>query len=282
MTTSRSFGSLPPPSRRDRLLHARGRTALVLAGRAARVVRAREIDLLHYRLLAGQIGANPPRASDLDISFPAAAFRRRTGVLGLGQIVEQTLRGIYLYGASVHTTPELRTQAASLAASEAAHLTVLERLNGGSGLGAVLPQAIDPERASAALGPCLGQVVSERALPAGEAARQLGISLDTLRRWDRAGRIQTTRDGANRRLVPEAEVTRIRGQRNDGLSARNRFTGVVREIRLEGLLAQVELDVAGPTRVTAVITRDAAEALGLEVGSSATAIVKATSVMVEG
>ncbi len=124
--------------------------------------------------------------------------------------------------------------------------------------------------------------MSERALPAGEAARQLGISLDTLRRWDRAGRIQTTRDGANRRLVPEAEITRIRGQRNDGLSARNRFTGVVREIRLEGLLAQVELDVAGPTRVTAVITRDAAEALGLEVGSSATAIVKATSVMVEG
>ena len=119
-------------------------------------------------------------------------------------------------------------------------------------------------------------------MPAGEAARQLGISLDTLRRWDRAGRIQTTRDGANRRLVPEAEITRIRGQRNDGLSARNRFTGVVREIRLEGLLAQVELDVAGPTRVTAVITRDAAEALGLEVGSSATAIVKATSVMVEG
>jgi molybdopterin-binding protein len=124
--------------------------------------------------------------------------------------------------------------------------------------------------------------VSERALPAGEAARQLGISLDTLRRWDRAGRIQTTRDGANRRLVPEAEITRIRGQRNDGLSARNRFIGVVREIRLEGLLAQVELDVAGPTRVTAVITRDAAEALGLEIGSTATAIVKATSVMVEG
>jgi molybdopterin-binding protein len=124
--------------------------------------------------------------------------------------------------------------------------------------------------------------VSERALPAGEAARQLGISLDTLRRWDRAGRIRTARDPANRRLVPESEITRIRGQRNDGLSARNRFIGVVREIRLEGLLAQVELDVAGPTRVTAVITRDAAEALGLEIGSTATAIVKATSVMVEG
>jgi molybdopterin-binding protein len=124
--------------------------------------------------------------------------------------------------------------------------------------------------------------VNDRPLPAGEAARQLGISLDTLRRWDRAGRIRTTRDSANRRLVPESEITRIRGQRGDGLSARNRFHGVVREIRLEGLLAQVELDVSGPTRVTAVITRDAAEALGLEIGSTATAIVKATSVMVEG
>jgi molybdopterin-binding protein len=124
--------------------------------------------------------------------------------------------------------------------------------------------------------------LSERTLPAGEAARQLGISLDTLRRWDRVGRIQTTRDSANRRLVSEAEITRIRGLRNDGLSARNRFQGVVREVRVEGLLAQVEIDVPGPTRVTAVITRDAVEALELEVGSAATAVVKATSVMVEG
>jgi Ferritin-like domain len=120
------------------------------------LLRAREIDLRHYRLLAAQIGAEPPRASDLDISFPRAAFRRTTGVLGLGQIVEQTLRGVYVHAASAHTTAELREQAASLAASEAAHLTVLERLNGGSGLGAVLPRALDPEQASAALGPYWG------------------------------------------------------------------------------------------------------------------------------
>jgi molybdopterin-binding protein len=124
--------------------------------------------------------------------------------------------------------------------------------------------------------------VSERTLPVGEAARQLGISLDTLRRWDRSGRIQTMRDTANRRLVPESEIERLRGLRSDGLSARNRFSGVVREVRIEGLLAQVEIDVAGPCRVTAVITRDAVESLGLEEGAPATAIVKATSVMVEG
>jgi molybdopterin-binding protein len=117
--------------------------------------------------------------------------------------------------------------------------------------------------------------------PAGEAARRLGISLDTLRRWDRAGRIRTTRDAANRRLVPASEIERLRG-RPDGheLSARNRFPGVVREVRIEGLLAQVELE-AGPFRVVSVVTREAAEALGLEPGMPATALVKATSVMVE-
>jgi len=127
------------------------------AGERRLLLRAREIDLSHYRLLAAQIGTEPPRASDLDISFPAAAFRRTTGVLGLGQIVERTLRGIYLHGAAVHSTPELRAQSASLAASEAAHFTVLERLNGGSGLGAAIPQALDPEQASAALGPYWGR-----------------------------------------------------------------------------------------------------------------------------
>jgi molybdopterin-binding protein len=116
---------------------------------------------------------------------------------------------------------------------------------------------------------------------AGEAARLLGISLDTLRRWDRAGRIRTTRDRANRRRVPAREIERLR-TRPDGheLSARNRFPGVVREVRVEGLLAQVELE-AGPFRVVAVVTREAAEQLGLEPGMPATALVKATSVLVE-
>jgi molybdopterin-binding protein len=119
-------------------------------------------------------------------------------------------------------------------------------------------------------------------LPAGEAARRLGISLDTLRRWDRKGRIKTERDTANRRLVPLAEVERLLGGREaHELSARNRFQGVVRDVRLDGLLAQVELETTVPTRVVAVITREAAEELGLAPGHAATALVKATSVMVE-
>ena len=114
-----------------------------------------------------------------------------------------------------------------------------------------------------------------------EAARLLGVSLDTLRRWDRRGRIRTHRDAANRRRVPLSEIERIRGgPEPHDLSARNRFLGTVREVRREGLLAQVELE-AGPFRVIAVITRDAADELGLAPGSRATAVVKATSVMVE-
>jgi molybdopterin-binding protein len=118
-------------------------------------------------------------------------------------------------------------------------------------------------------------------LPAGEAARRLGISLDTLRRWDREGRIRTRRDAANRRLVPASEIERLRAPSEaHELSARNRFRGVVREVKVEGLLAQVELE-AGPYRVVSVVTREAVEELGLQPGMSATALVKATSVMLE-
>jgi molybdopterin-binding protein len=116
---------------------------------------------------------------------------------------------------------------------------------------------------------------------AAEAARALGISLDTLRRWDRAGRIRVERDEANRRMVPAAEVERLRGRDRDELSARNRFRGVVREVTVDGLLAQVEIDVTEPARLVALITRDAAVELGLRPGMAATGVVKATSVMVE-
>jgi molybdopterin-binding protein len=115
---------------------------------------------------------------------------------------------------------------------------------------------------------------------AGEAARRLGISLDTLRRWDREGRIRTSRDKANRRLVSAGEIDRLRGGDRHDLSARNRFSGTVREVKVDGLLAQVELE-AGPFRIVSVITSEAARALELKPGSPATAVVKATSIMVE-
>ena len=118
---------------------------------------------------------------------------------------------------------------------------------------------------------------------ASEAARALGISIDTLRRWDREGRIRVERDSGNRRRVPAAELDRLRGDAAlQQMSARNRFHGTVTSVRVEGLLAQVELTVTEPVRVVAVVTRDAVEELGLKPGMAATAIVKSTSVMVEG
>ena len=116
---------------------------------------------------------------------------------------------------------------------------------------------------------------------ASEAASALGISLDTLRRWDKAGRIGVQRDAGNRRVVAAAEIERLRGEGAAHISARNRFRGVVTEVKVDGLMAQVELVVDEPMRLVAVVTRDAVEELGLKNGMTATAIVKATNVMVE-
>jgi len=119
----------------------------------------------------------------------------------------------------------------------------------------------------------------------GEAARALGVSEDTLRRWDRARKLRTTRDSNNRRRVPESEISRLsnspkRHRTETRLSARNRFPGVVRSVEVDGVMALVEID-AGPHRITAAVTRDAVEELGLAPGVPATAAVKATSVMVD-
>lgn len=117
---------------------------------------------------------------------------------------------------------------------------------------------------------------------AAEAARALGISLDTLRRWDRAGRLTVGRDASNRRVVAASEVGRLRGERGgEVLSARNRLAGIVAEVTVDGLLAKVEIDVSGPSRVVAIITADSVEELGLKAGVSVNAVVKSTSVMVQ-
>ena len=119
----------------------------------------------------------------------------------------------------------------------------------------------------------------------GEAARAIGVSPDTLRRWDRAGKLRTTRDSANRRRVPRREIERLSGhparhETGAAFSPRNRFPGVVRSVEVDGVMALVEIE-AGPFLVTAAVTRDAVEELALAPGVKATAAVKATSVMVE-
>ena len=91
-----------------------------------------------------------------------------------------------------------------------------------------------------------------KTLSAGEAARALGISLDTLRRWDKQGRIRVERDSANRRVVPVNEVERLRGDAGGhALSARNRVVGVVQSVELDGLLAQVEIEATERARFVA-------------------------------
>jgi molybdopterin-binding protein len=121
-------------------------------------------------------------------------------------------------------------------------------------------------------------------MKAGDAARSLGISLDTLRRWDREGRIRVTRDRSNRRMVPVSEVERLAGRppkvpTGASLSARNRLDGVVRSVEADRVMALVEIE-AGPYLLAAAITRDAVEELGLRPGVRVVATIKATSVMV--
>ena len=117
---------------------------------------------------------------------------------------------------------------------------------------------------------------------ASEAATALGISLDTLRRWDKAGRIKVARDASNKRVVGAKEIDRLRGDRQGAhITARNRFSGTVTDVQVDGLMAQVEIVVSDPVRLVALVTRDAVEELGLKKGMAATAIVKSTNVMVQ-
>jgi len=125
---------------------------------------------------------------------------------------------------------------------------------------------------------------AERLIRASEAAAALGVSLDTLRRWDRDGRIKVVRNDSNHRMVPVSEIARLTGRAEKvrtgvAMSARNLLTGTVRSVEVSGVVALVEME-CGPYRLAAIITRDAAEELGLSPGVSAVATVKATSVMI--
>jgi molybdopterin-binding protein len=114
----------------------------------------------------------------------------------------------------------------------------------------------------------------------GGVATILGVGIDTVRRWDREGRIATCRDRGNRRLLPSSEID-LRGEHEThGLSARNRFRAIVTEVETDGLVAQVEMVVSDPSRMVAVVTRDSIDELGLRPGMPAPAIVKSTSIVV--
>ncbi len=116
----------------------------------------------------------------------------------------------------------------------------------------------------------------------GEVAQRVGVSVDTLRRWEAEGRITFGRRG-NQRVLPAGELagflTSFAGS-NPTSSARNRLTGVVTSVERDGVMAKVEL-ACGDYRVVSLMSREAADEMGLAPGVAATAVVKSTSVMVE-
>jgi molybdopterin-binding protein len=115
----------------------------------------------------------------------------------------------------------------------------------------------------------------------GAAATALGVSIDTLRRWERAGRVAFERRG-NRRYMSSTELSKLLHERGASghSSARNHFTGVVVAVKRDDVMAQIDL-VCGPFRMVSLMSREAADDLGLKPGVSATAVVKATNVIVE-
>jgi molybdopterin-binding protein len=122
----------------------------------------------------------------------------------------------------------------------------------------------------------------------GEAAEMLGVTVETIRRWERDGRLKTDRSSGGQRLVPMAEITRLAGERRRAAtdrpivaqSARNRFAGVVTRIEKDRVAAVVEVQ-AGSHRLVSLMTAEAIEELGLKVGDEAVCVVKATAVVVE-
>jgi molybdopterin-binding protein len=116
----------------------------------------------------------------------------------------------------------------------------------------------------------------------GEVAQRVGVSVDTLRRWEAEGRVAFERRG-NQRVLPAGELAGLLSSLSGSdrtSSARNRFTGVVVGVERDGVMAKVEL-ACGDYRVVSLMSREAADEMGLRPGVAATAVVKSTSVMVE-
>ncbi|MBM4407179.1 MAG: MerR family DNA-binding transcriptional regulator [Chloroflexi bacterium] len=126
------------------------------------------------------------------------------------------------------------------------------------------------------------------AIRVGHAAEMLGVTVETLRRWEAAGRLQMGRSSGGQRLVSIAEITRLLAERRRteterpivAQSARNRFAGIVTRIEKDRVAAVVEV-LAGPHRVVSLMTAEAVDEMGLRVGDEAVCVVKATNVIVE-
>jgi molybdopterin-binding protein len=119
----------------------------------------------------------------------------------------------------------------------------------------------------------------------GEAAAILGVRVETLRRWERDGLLSMSRTSGGQRRVAASDVARLLAERRErprvtSTSVRNRFPGVVTEVRRDKLAATVEI-LSGPHRILAFVTREAVDEMDLKPGMRAVAAVKATNVMLE-
>jgi molybdopterin-binding protein len=119
----------------------------------------------------------------------------------------------------------------------------------------------------------------------GEAGEVLGVSVDTVRRWVDSGRISATRDQHGHRVIEGAALAEFAresaaSEPNEASSARNRLRGIVTGVVKDTVMAQVDIQ-AGPFRVVSLMSREAVDELGLEVGSRVVAVVKSTNVVVE-
>ena len=131
-------------------------------------------------------------------------------------------------------------------------------------------------------------IEARRTLRIGEAAELLGVGVDTVRRWEADGKLETIRTAGGQRLVPLAEVSRLLAERRHqtsdrpivAQSARNRFAGIVTRVERDRVAAVVEV-LAGPHRLVSLMTAEAVDELGLAVGVEAVCVVKATHVIVE-
>ena len=246
------------------------------------LLRARFADQRHYSRLVAALGPGAPTAEDLDVRLPAAAFRSRAAAVALGLRIERAIAGIYVEAAA--TRRGTRTAGARRKPRRERGDTCRRSrvARGGSparSAAAGLHRRRARDRAARAF---LGVTMAKETYTASEAARALGISLDTLRRWDRDGPDRAS--SATRRTGASSRPPRSTGcaaRERDELSARNRFRGVVRAVEVEGLLAQVEIDVTEPTRVVAIDhprRRRGARPAARDAGDG---VVKSTSVMVE-
>ncbi len=260
-----------------------------LSGAAAAALKQMQADeKAHYAGLAQLVtaaGQMPATADDIDFAYPKGAFAspKIDPPAGLGDrdaarsaptsVRSRTCRR---RSSGCRSARSRRTRRSTSARSH--------RMLGRAGdRTRVRRRRLTIDAVSTALDVLRELTCRKQTYTASEAAAALGISLDTLRRWDKAGRIKVDA----RHAQPPRRRRRARStgcaatEAGSHISARNRFHGVVTDVKTDGLMAQVEIVVNEPMRLVAVVTRDAVEELGLKPGMATTAIVKSTNVMIQ-